>query len=144
MFAMEKRTCTCYSNSLLMEEVTDISPAKAKSTNISKSTHTVPLKLIHFWKVLKNEDLLQYKCTSGEFKASEQLPFCGEEVITRSSCHTASLLPRSQKRTGRRICWMAEVFFLDYFQVTWNSITVLQIHEKEQQGTFKMCFVLDS
>lgn len=57
MFTIEKKTC--YSNSLLMEEVTDISPAQAGSTSKSRSTHTVPLKLIHVWKILKNEDLLQ-------------------------------------------------------------------------------------
>lgn len=99
MFTIAKRTCTCYSNSLLMEEVTDISPVKANSTSKSMLMYIMRLKLICFWKVLKNKDLLQYKYTSGHFKASERLKICREpkaaEVITHSSCHTSFVFPQS-------------------------------------------------
>lgn len=44
-----------------MDEVTDISPVKANSTNKSRSMHTVSLKVICLQEMLENEDLLQYK-----------------------------------------------------------------------------------
>lgn len=82
-----------------MEGVTGGSPVKANGTGKSRSTHTVPRKSIRFQKMLKNEDLLQYKYTSGEFKASEGLQFCGDpraaEVIALFSHHTSFLFPRS-------------------------------------------------
>lgn len=93
VFTIEKRTCTCYSKSLLMEEVTDISPVKANSTNKSRSMHTVSLKAIRLQEMLENEDLLQYKYMSGEFKTSEQL--YGDPKAAHFSCHTSCLFPRS-------------------------------------------------
>jgi len=82
-----------------MAEVTDISPAKANSTSKPRSTHTVPLKSIHSQKVLKNEDLPQYKYTPGELKAPERLQFCRDpraaEVIMHFACHLSFLFPWS-------------------------------------------------
>lgn len=51
--------------SLFMEEATDISPVKAISTNMSRSMHTVSLKVMQLQEILENEDLLQYKYISG-------------------------------------------------------------------------------
>lgn len=76
-----------------MEEVTDISPVKANSTNMSRSMHTVSLKVIHLQEMLENEDLLQYKYISGQFKTSEQLQLYGEPKAVHFSCHTSFLFP---------------------------------------------------
>lgn len=49
-----------------MEEVTDLSPMKANSNNMSRSMHPVSLKVIHLQQMLGNEDLLPYKYISGD------------------------------------------------------------------------------
>lgn len=76
-----------------MDEVTDISPVKANSTNKSRSMHTVSLKVIRLQEMLENEDLLQYKYVSGEFKTSEQLQLYGDSKAAHFSCHTPFLFP---------------------------------------------------